>query len=105
MEDNNVMFFLYLKKYVSCSLFQIVPRNWKIHCHCFTNSYSNAKLWINEFPNLYIGVTPLVTYRSATPTHDLARKLPLNKLLLETDAPYFVPRSVSICWGLYAVRK
>ncbi|KAL4226813.1 putative deoxyribonuclease tatdn2 [Mactra antiquata] len=73
---------------------EIVPRNWKIHCHCFTNAYKNATKWMDEFPNLFIGVTPLVTYRSATPTHDLARKIPLNKLLLETDAPYFIPSCI-----------
>ncbi|XP_053377570.1 uncharacterized protein LOC123528711 isoform X2 [Mercenaria mercenaria] len=73
---------------------EMVPRNWKIHCHCFTNEYKNAKLWIDAFPNLFIGVTPLVTYRTAKPTHDLARNIPINKLLLETDAPYFVPRCI-----------
>ena len=32
-----------------------------------------------------------MTYRSAVDTHEVARLLPLQKLLLETDAPYFLP--------------
>lgn len=73
---------------------EMVPQKWKIHCHCFTNAYSNAQLWLDAFPNLYIGVTPLVTYRTAKPTHDLARKIPIQRLLLETDAPYFIPSCI-----------
>ncbi|XP_069101687.1 uncharacterized protein [Argopecten irradians] len=69
-----------------------VPRNYRIHCHCFTGNYESAKKWLDLFPNLYIGLTPLVTYRTATPTHEVARFIPLDRLLLETDAPYFIPR-------------
>ena len=75
---------------------QMIPRDYKIHCHCFTGYWSSAKLWLDAFPNLYIGMTPLVTYRSAKSSHGLARNIPIDRLLLETDAPYFVPRCVSI---------
>ncbi|XP_021367549.1 uncharacterized protein LOC110459549 isoform X2 [Mizuhopecten yessoensis] len=71
---------------------ETVPRNYRIHCHCFTGNYQSAKKWMNLFPNLYIGLTPLVTYRTATPSHEVARFIPLDRLLLETDAPYFIPR-------------
>jgi Tat protein secretion system quality control protein TatD with DNase activity len=74
--------------------FQMVPKNYKIHCHCFTGTYESAKKWMDMFPNLFIGLTPLVTYRTATSTHEVARFIPLERLLLETDAPYFVPRKV-----------
>ncbi|KAK6177327.1 hypothetical protein SNE40_015450 [Patella caerulea] len=74
---------------------EIIPKNYKIHCHCFTGSYEQAKRWLEMFPNLYLGITPVVTYSSATASHDLARKIPLNRLLLETDSPYFVPRNLS----------
>ncbi|XP_050412536.2 uncharacterized protein LOC126827308 [Patella vulgata] len=74
---------------------EIIPKNYKIHCHCFTGSYEQAKRWLEMFPNLYLGITPVVTYSSATASHDLARKIPLNRLLLETDSPYFVPRNLN----------
>ncbi|GAB1603267.1 uncharacterized protein LOC115221203 [Argonauta hians] len=75
-----------LKKYV--------PVDYRIHCHCFTKSFKEAQEWLSYFPNLYIGLTPLVTYPSALEVHNTASKIPLNRLLLETDAPYFVPRLV-----------
>ena len=75
---------------------QHVPTDHKIHCHCFTASYTSAVKWMSLFPNLFIGLTPLVTYRSAVETHDVATRMPLDKLLLETDAPYFLPRGFDV---------
>lgn len=69
-----------------------IPRNHHIHLHCYTKSFQHAKEWLYSFPNLFIGLTPLITYPSAHDSHDTAQKIPLNRLLLETDAPYFVPR-------------
>ncbi|XP_071083549.1 uncharacterized protein [Haliotis cracherodii] len=73
---------------------EIVPKNYKIHCHCFTGTYEQCKKWLTKFPKLYIGLTNLVSFRSATPTHEVAKYIPLGRLLLETDAPYFVPRQI-----------
>ncbi|XP_046568122.1 putative deoxyribonuclease TATDN2 isoform X1 [Haliotis rubra] len=73
---------------------EIVPKNYKIHCHCFTGTYEQCKKWLTKFPKLYIGLTNLVSFRSATPTHEVAKHIPLGRLLLETDAPYFVPRQI-----------
>ncbi|XP_062574788.1 putative deoxyribonuclease TATDN2 [Saccostrea cucullata] len=73
---------------------QMVPRLYKIHCHCFTGDFTSAKLWLDYFPNLYIGLTPLVTYRTAKGARDVAKFIPLKRLLLESDAPYFVPRTI-----------
>ncbi|XP_025107300.1 uncharacterized protein LOC112572020 isoform X4 [Pomacea canaliculata] len=70
---------------------QYVPHNYKVHCHCFTSSLTVATCWMSHFTNMYFGLTPLVTYQSATETHEVAEFLPLEKLLLETDAPYFLP--------------
>ena len=41
-----------------------------------------------------IGLTALVTKPSAKQSHEVARKIPLDRLLLETDAPYFLPDQV-----------
>ncbi|XP_022254125.1 uncharacterized protein LOC106469189 isoform X2 [Limulus polyphemus] len=69
-----------------------VPCDHFIHRHCFTGNWDEAILWLETFPNLYIGLTALVTFPAATDVHEVARKVPLNRLLLETDTPYFLPR-------------
>ena len=38
-----------------------------------------------------IGVTGLVTFKRASKVHEVIRKIPLDKILLETDSPYFLP--------------
>ncbi|XP_043098258.1 putative deoxyribonuclease TATDN2 [Puntigrus tetrazona] len=71
-----------------------VPWDYKIHRHCFTNSYSVIEPFLSEFSNLCVGFTGLVTYHHAAEARDSVRKIPLNRILLETDAPYFLPRQV-----------
>lgn len=69
-------------------------KNWPIHVHCFTGCHSQLHRFINEFENMYFGFTNLVSYSTATTTHEVAKSIPLDRVLLETDAPYFVPRSL-----------
>ncbi|CAL1288195.1 unnamed protein product [Larinioides sclopetarius] len=73
---------------------EILPKDTIFHLHCFTGNWKTAQKWIKAFPNVYIGITNLVTFSSAVETHGVARYIPLNRLLLETDAPYFVPTKV-----------
>ncbi|XP_022600799.1 putative deoxyribonuclease TATDN2 [Seriola dumerili] len=72
-----------------------IPRDYKIHRHCFTNSYPVIEPFLTEFPNLYVGFTALITYSRATEARDAVRQIPLNRIVLETDAPYFLPTQVS----------
>lgn len=68
-----------------------VPREWNIHCHCFMESMDDCKTkWLDEYPNLYIGLTNIVSPNQ----QQVAKGIPLDRLLLETDAPYFVPRRI-----------
>ena len=39
-----------------------------------------------------MGITPLVTFPHTNKLHEVAKMLPLNRMVLETDAPYFLPR-------------
>lgn len=52
-------------------------------------------MWIENYSNLRVGFTPLITFKNATHLHEVVRRIPLNKILLETDSPYFVPRQLS----------
>uniref|UniRef100_A0A3Q3XN43 Uncharacterized protein n=1 Tax=Mola mola TaxID=94237 RepID=A0A3Q3XN43_MOLML len=72
-----------------------VPREYKIHRHCFTNSYRVIEPFLAEFPNLYVGFTALITYFRATEARDALCHVPLDRIVLETDAPYFLPRQVN----------
>ncbi|MDR0919045.1 MAG: TatD family hydrolase, partial [Oscillospiraceae bacterium] len=40
---------------------------------------------------LYIGITGVVTYKNAEMTRDVVKYTPLDRLLVETDAPYLAP--------------
>ncbi|KAJ8257894.1 hypothetical protein GJAV_G00190880 [Gymnothorax javanicus] len=76
-----------------------VPRDYKIHRHCFTNSYEVIEPFLKEFPNLSVGFTALITYPRAVEAKDAVRRIPLDRIVVETDAPYFLPRQVpkSVC--------
>lgn len=57
--------------------------------HCFTGDYTMAKAAMDE--GFYISFSGIVTFKNATDLADVAKKIPLDKLLIETDAPYLAP--------------
>ena len=58
--------------------------------HCFTGTYDFGKALIDEF-DVYIGIGGAVTFKKAEALHDAAARLPLDRLVLETDCPYMTP--------------
>ena len=71
-----------------------VPSDWPMHYHCFKGSIEQAEQWMRDYPASKIGLTGLVTFPKARQVHEVARQIPLEKILLETDAPYFLPEAV-----------
>lgn len=57
--------------------------------HCFTSSQRLAETALNL--GLYISFSGIVTFKNATAIRDVARAVPLNRLLIETDSPYLAP--------------
>jgi TatD DNase family protein len=57
--------------------------------HSFSGSIETAKSAINL--GFYIGVTGPVTYKNSKHKRQLIGNLPLERLLIETDAPYLAP--------------
>lgn len=57
--------------------------------HCFTGSWE----WARRFLDLgcYIGITGIVTFKKAGDVAEVARQVPLDRLLVETDGPYLAP--------------
>ncbi|XP_045651704.1 putative deoxyribonuclease TATDN2 [Ursus americanus] len=76
-----------------------VPPDYKIHRHCFTGNYPVLEPLLKYFPNMSVGFTAVLTYSSAWETRDALRMIPLDRIVVETDAPYFLPRGVpkSVC--------
>lgn len=57
--------------------------------HCFTEDWHMAEQALDL--GFYISLSGIVTFRNATNLQDVARRIPLERLLLETDAPYLAP--------------
>ena len=73
----------------------LVRRKQMIHLHCFNGSEDLIRRWREVFPNTYFGFTPLV--KSFRPDQLKAlRTLEINRILLETDAPYFTPPGMDV---------
>lgn len=57
--------------------------------HCFTESWEMACAAMDM--NYYVSLSGIVTFRNADELRDVARKMPLDRLLVETDSPYLAP--------------
>jgi len=57
--------------------------------HCFTESWEMAKAALDL--NFYISFSGIVTFKTATELQDVAKKVPLDRILVETDSPYLAP--------------
>lgn len=57
--------------------------------HCFSGSVETAREVLDL--GLYIGFTGVVTFKNANKAVKSAEYIPLDRLLIETDAPYMAP--------------
>ena len=57
--------------------------------HCFTESWDVAEQALDL--GFYISISGIVTFKNALVVKDVARRVPLDRLLVETDAPYLAP--------------
>ena len=72
-------------------LLEELPKDWSIHLHCYTGPAATAVELIGTFPNMYIGITGSITIKKLSQVRETTSLIPLEHLLLETDAPYMVP--------------
>jgi len=59
--------------------------------HCFSEDIQFAKEMIDL--GFYISFAGNLTYRNAKNLHDVAKKVPIDYLLIETDSPFLTPNS------------
>ncbi|MGK0499308.1 MAG: TatD DNase family protein [Oceanicoccus sp.] len=57
--------------------------------HCFTESWEMAEQAIDL--NYYISFSGIVTFKNAAELREVAKQVPLERLLIETDSPYLAP--------------
>ncbi len=57
--------------------------------HCFTGTAREARTLLDL--GLYISLSGIVTFKSAQALREVARELPLERLLVETDCPFLAP--------------
>ena len=71
--------------------FDILKENKAEHVlfHCFSGSVEFMKECVHE--GWYIALGGVVTFKNAVKMKDVAREVPLDRLVLETDSPYLTP--------------
>ncbi len=57
--------------------------------HCFTGSYEAACAYLDL--GFYLSFTGIITFKNAEPLREVVRKVPLERMLVETDSPYLTP--------------
>jgi TatD DNase family protein len=57
--------------------------------HCFTEAWDVAEAALNM--GFYISFSGIVSFKSAKDLKEVARRVPLARLLIETDSPYLAP--------------
>ena len=57
--------------------------------HCFTGDWETARRAIEL--NFHISFSGIVTFKNAADLREVAKRVPQDRLLIETDAPYLAP--------------
>ena len=57
--------------------------------HCFTESYEVAKAAMDM--GFYISFSGIVTFKSAKDLQETCKRIPIERILIETDSPYLAP--------------
>lgn len=57
--------------------------------HCFTGDYDAARRYLDL--GFYLSFTGIVTFKNAEALREVVRKVPLERILVETDSPFLTP--------------
>lgn len=66
----------------------------KFVIHCFSETPWFAREILEYSKDAYFGFTGIVTFPKADPIREVARELDLDRILIETDAPFLAPQAV-----------
>lgn len=59
--------------------------------HCFSGSAEEATELLRRFPRFVLGIGGVLTFRNCRLSQTLADVVPIDRIVLETDAPYLAP--------------
>jgi TatD DNase family protein len=59
--------------------------------HCFTGTTRQAEVVLSDIGNSLISLSGMVTFPKLTQLHEVAREIPLRRMLIETDSPFLAP--------------
>ena len=57
--------------------------------HCFTGDFEAAEDFLDL--GFYLSFTGIITFKKSESLRDVIRRLPLDRILVETDSPYLAP--------------
>lgn len=57
--------------------------------HCFTEDWGMARQGLDL--GFYVSFSGIVTFKNAADLREVARRVPIDRLLIETDSPYLAP--------------
>lgn len=61
----------------------------KVVIHCFSGTYEQALVFTSM--GFYLSIPGIITFKKPGSLPEVAKDIPLNQLLIETDAPYLAP--------------
>jgi TatD DNase family protein len=61
--------------------------------HCFSEDLTFARRLLEWSDGIYFSFSGILTYPKSLSVQNAARDLPLNRILVETDAPFLVPQA------------
>lgn len=89
-KDTDLPIILHCRECFSNDLFKLIKQYTdNAVFHCFTDSLENAKKIINE--GFYLSLTGIVTFKNCQELREVAKYVPDDRLLIETDSPYLAP--------------
>ena len=62
--------------------------------HCFSEDWDFAKELLELSDEIYFSFSGILTYKNAPKIQEAASRIPLNRILIETDAPFLSPQPV-----------
>jgi len=62
--------------------------------HCYSEDWEFARELIEFSDEIYFSFSGILTYKKSEKIQEAAKNIPINRILVETDAPFLAPQTV-----------